>query len=104
MSDLTQAAWREKLEKDTEAVIIDVRTDEEVAEGMIPNAEQLDIFQSQVFMEKIQTLDASKNYYIYCRSGGRSAQACAIMNQLGIENAYNLMGGFTEWTGEVIEP
>jgi rhodanese-related sulfurtransferase len=26
------------------------------------------------------------------------------MNQLGFENAYNLIGGITEWEGEVIEP
>ena len=104
MADLTQSAWREQLDNDTEAVIIDVRTDEELAEGMIPNAEQIDIFQSQTFIEKIQALDASKNYYVYCRSGGRSAQACALMNQIGIKNAFNLSGGFMEWQGEVVKP
>tara|TARA_R110002012_G_scaffold17930_5_gene66688 strand:- start:2822 stop:3136 length:315 start_codon:yes stop_codon:yes gene_type:complete len=104
MSDLSQAAWREQLEKDTEAIIIDVRTDEEVAEGMIPKAEHIDIFQSHTFIGKVQAMDASKNYYVYCKSGGRSAQACAIMNQMGIENAFNLVGGFTDWTGEVAYP
>ncbi|EPR73916.1 Protein containing rhodanese-like domain protein [Winogradskyella psychrotolerans RS-3] len=38
---------------------------------------------------------------MYCKSGNRSGQACAIMNQLDIENAYNLIGGFSEWQGEV---
>lgn len=104
MSDLSQAAWREQLEKDTEAIIIDVRTDEEVAEGIIPKAEHIDIFQSQTFIGKVQAMDTSKNYYVYCKSGGRSAQACAIMNQMGIENAFNLVGGFTDWTGEVAYP
>lgn len=104
MADLTQNTWLEQLEKDNQAIIIDVRSDEEVAEGMIPNAMQMDIYQTQEFLGKLQELDKTKNYYVYCRSGGRSAQACAIMNQLGIENAYNLIGGFTDWTGEVTYP
>ncbi|NNC35688.1 MAG: rhodanese-like domain-containing protein, partial [Croceitalea sp.] len=41
---------------------------------------------------------------VYCRSGNRSGQACAIMKSIGIVNAFNLSGGFTEWEGEVAEP
>ena len=44
--------------------------------------------------------DESKSYYVYCRSGGRSQQACMLMNQMGIENTYNLKTGFSEWDGE----
>ena len=47
-------------------------------------------------------LDVSKSYYIYCRSGNRSNQACAVMQQLGFEKTYNLLGGFNEWEGEVV--
>jgi rhodanese-related sulfurtransferase len=45
-------------------------------------------------------LDPSKNYYVYCRSGARSAQACQLMNQMGISSAYNLLGGYMEWEGD----
>lgn len=100
MQDLTQNQWREKLEQDDNAYIMDVRTDMEVAEGMIPNATQLNIQDAGNFMQKAGSLDKSKNYYIYCRSGGRSAQACMIMNSLGFENTYNLQGGMMEWEGE----
>ena len=34
-----------------------------------------------------------KAYYIYCRSGARSAQACQLLDQLGVEATYNLQGG-----------
>jgi len=101
MADLTQEEWVEQLEKDNNKVILDVRTIEEVEEGYIPNSKNIDFYLGQGFLEEIEKLDKSKNYYVYCRSGNRSGQACALMNQLGFENAYNLMGGFNEWDGEV---
>lgn len=101
MEDLTQDEWVEQLENDGKAVILDVRTDAEVAEGMIPNAIHIDIYRGQDFVSEIEKLDKSKNYYVYCRSGNRSGQACKIMNQLGFENAYNLIGGMLQWEGDI---
>lgn len=97
MANLTQEEWKQQLDNDSNAVILDVRTDAEVAEGIIPNAVQIDIYKGQGFIYKLEELDKSKNYYVYCRSGNRSGQACAIMNQLGFNNAYNLVGGILEW-------
>lgn len=99
MADLSQQEWTSQLENDKNAVIIDVRTEEEVMAGCIPNAMHLDIFKSEAFVDAVNGLDIKKSYYLYCRSGGRSGQACAIMNQLGFENTYNLMGGFSNWKG-----
>lgn len=102
MQDLTQSQWTAQLAQDSDAIVLDVRTDEEVAEGMIPNAQQINIQDAGSFMQQAQELDKSKSYYIYCRSGGRSAQACMILNSLGFSNTYNLMGGMMEWQGEVV--
>jgi len=101
MTDLTQHDWTSKLNADENAVILDVRTPEEVAQGIIPNAIVIDIYKGQGFIDDIQKLDKTKTYYVYCKSGGRSGQACGVMNQLGFENAYNLIGGFTDWQGEI---
>jgi rhodanese-related sulfurtransferase len=101
MADLTQEEWTEQLEKDANGVILDVRTSDEVEEGSIPNSIQIDIYRGQEFVDELKKLDTSKNYYVYCRSGNRSGQACAIMNSMGFENAYNLMGGILEWEGEL---
>lgn len=101
MADLTQEEWTEQLSKDENASVIDVRTEDEVEEGLIPNAIHIDIYLGQEFIDQVEALDKSKNYYIYCRSGGRSAQACAILNQLGYSNTFNLLGGFCEWQGKV---
>jgi rhodanese-related sulfurtransferase len=102
--DLSQQEWTNQLEQDSNAVIIDVRTHEEWEEGIIPTAVLIDIYQGQGFIYKIDELDKSKNYYVYCKAGGRSAQACSIMNQLGFEKTYNLIGGFMQWSGEVVSP
>lgn len=103
VEDLSQEEWAEQLENDDNAVILDVRTDAEVAEGIIPNAIHIDIYKGQAFVNEVDALDKNKNYYVYCRSGNRSGQACQIMEELGFENAYNLEGGILEWTGDLVE-
>lgn len=100
MKDLNQHQWQEALAQDDNAVILDVRTPAEVAEGYIPNAQHLDIMNAGTFMEGANKLDKSKNYYVYCKAGGRSAQACMIMESIGFKHTNNLLGGFSEWTGE----
>ena len=100
--NLAQEVWVDQLKNDENAVILDVRTEDECNEGMIPDAINIDIYKGQGFIYLIEELDKSKNYYIYCKSGGRSGQACSIMSQLGFENTYNLLGGMMEWNGEVV--
>ncbi|WP_394758441.1 rhodanese-like domain-containing protein, partial [Flavobacterium sp.] len=55
----------------------------------------------QGFIYELEELDKSKNYYVYCKSGGRSGQACSIMRELGFETTYNLLGGMMEWDGPI---
>ncbi len=99
--DLQQNEWIEKISSDENAVILDVRTEDEWNEGIIPGAILNDIYKGQGFIYRLEELDKTKNYYVYCKAGGRSAQACSIMNQMGFENTYNLLGGFMNWEGEV---
>ena len=101
MSNLTQQQWTELLVEDKNAVILDVRSPEEFNSGKIPNSINIDIFKGQGFIYLIDELDKAKNFYVYCRSGARSRQACSVMNQMGIQNAYNLLGGIMEWRGDV---
>lgn len=102
MSDLSQEKWVNQLSKDANAVIVDVRTTEERTEGFVENSIHMDIYEPQDFMNSLERLDKSKNYYIYCRSGKRSGQACAVFNHNGIGNTYNLVGGMLEWNGELV--
>ena len=62
--------------------IIDVRTPAETSAGHLEGAELFDIYDS-AFMEQLETLDKSGNYYLYCRTGSRSGQAIEIMKEVG---------------------
>ena len=99
--DLSQEVWDAKQEATPNGIILDVRTQEEFEEGHIPKAQLLDIRKPQEFMNKINDLNADESYFVYCRSGSRSAQACQLMKQSGIQNCYNLLGGILEWQGAV---
>ncbi|SFJ52628.1 Rhodanese-related sulfurtransferase [Myroides guanonis] len=101
--NLAQEQWWQQYQDDSNAIILDVRTEEEVEESSIPNSINIDIYKGQGFLDEVSNLDKNKNYYIYCKSGGRSNQACLLMEQLGFENTYNLLGGITEWTGPINE-
>jgi rhodanese-related sulfurtransferase len=102
--DLSQEQWAEQLENDQNAVVLDVRTPEEWDEGVIPNAILADFYTGPDFLDTLKSLDKDKNYYVYCKAGGRSAQACSIMNQLGILHTFNLTGGMMQWRGEKVRP
>lgn len=81
-----------------DVVILDVRTDPEVAEGMIEGAIQID-YRGENFEEEVAKLDSSKTYVVYCRTGGRSAAASKIMTEeLGFKNVNNLLGGYSEYS------
>ncbi len=101
MSNLTQQQWSDRISSDKNALILDVRTDMEFSMGKIPNSINIDIYKGQGFIYKIDELDKSKSFYVYCRSGARSAQACNILKNIGIDKAYNLLGGIMEWQGKI---
>lgn len=78
-------------------VTLDVRTPGEFNEGHIEGAQLID-FQSGNFENEIATLDKSKTYAVYCRSGSRSGQAVKVMSDAGFTSVYNLNGGVIDWT------
>jgi rhodanese-related sulfurtransferase len=94
--NLSVQEFREKLESTTQAVILDVRTREEVEKGIIKNAIHIDFF-SKKFESEIKNLDKTKTYFVYCAGGGRSSETLEMMSDLGFTKVYQLTGGFTAW-------
>ncbi len=79
-----------------DVILIDVRTPEEIAEGKIKNALEID-YVANDFQSKILELDKTKNYVVYCRSGGRSGKAVEFMLSEGFESVKNVTGGMMEY-------
>ena len=74
--------------------LIDVRTPAEVMRGKIQGCEHIPL---HVIPLKYQDFDAHTQLIIYCRTGARSAQACAFMQSKGMDNVFNLRGGIVSW-------
>lgn len=102
--DISQEQWWSQLQEDKNAVILDVRTEDEFNRGIIPGAKNIDIHKGQGFIYEVEELDKTKNYYVYCQAGMRSAKACNVMNELGFDTTYNLVGGMSQWDGPVVSP
>jgi len=97
--NLDQKEWWSQFLNDEHGIIIDVRTEDEYESGKIPSALNIDIYKGQGFVYRVEELDKTKNFYVYCAAGVRSANACGVMQQLGFENVFNLVGGFSNWEG-----
>ncbi|MCB1297834.1 MAG: rhodanese-like domain-containing protein [Microthrixaceae bacterium] len=72
-----------------ETVIVDVRTPDEYADGHLEGAELLDLTGGD-FAAALPSLDPNAEYVVYCRSGNRSGQAVAMMEDAGFTNVTNL--------------
>lgn len=69
--------------------IIDVRTVEEFNEGHLQGAINIPV-ESPDFETKIQELEKTAHYYVYCRSGRRSEIAHQKMTELGFTKVGDL--------------
>lgn len=80
------------------AVLLDVRTEAEYAEGRIEGSINVPL----QTLEKIQEKVADKNVllYVHCRSGARSAKAVTLLKKMGYVNAIDIGGilGYSEET------
>ena len=84
------------VKNDTTAVILDVRTAEEFAEGHIAGALNIDVKDDAAFDNGVKALKRDKTYYVYCRSGRRSHKAAAKLQAAGF-SAIDMEGGITAW-------
>ena len=94
--NVSAATFKQLMEETPNAVLLDVRTPAEARSGSIKGAVNIDIM-SVDFQQKIAKLDKNKTYFVYCRSGNRSGQACKVMGDSGFEHVYNLSGGMMSW-------
>ena len=94
----------EKMSAKKKNMLVDVRTPEEVSEGQLAGAVNIN-FLGENFSSEIQKLNKNKTYLLYCRSGSRTRRAADQMQKAGFKKVYMLEGGITAWkeAGKPIE-
>jgi rhodanese-related sulfurtransferase len=81
-------------EVDDDAVIIDVREDDEWVAGHAPHAHHLPMMQVPARLEEIPR---DRDVVVVCRVGSRSAQVVAYLLHQGYDRVANLDGGMLAW-------
>lgn len=78
------------------ALVLDVREDAEYKAGHVLNAKLIPLGK---LGERIGELEKyrDKPVVVVCRSGARSANACALLGKQGFAEVYNLAGGMIAW-------
>ena len=82
--------------------LIDVRTPQETAGGIIPGAVLIPLDQLEARLDELPRDGAPT--LVYCAAGGRSAAACEFLTSQGFKNLMNLEGGFSSWAGPRAKP
>lgn len=77
--------------------ILDVREDEEVAQGKIAEAKHIPMGEVP---ERLEEIEKNSEHIIVCRSGNRSGRVAEFLQSQGYK-VKNMAGGMLEWKGEV---
>lgn len=77
-------------------IILDVRTPSEYNAGHIDGATNVN-YNASDFVEKLNKLDKTDVYLLYCASGNRSSRALSKMKELGFTKIYHLKKGYNGW-------
>ncbi len=96
---LDAVTFNQKMLSTDSAMVIDVRTPGEFAQGYINHAVNIN-YNSPNFSNDIDKLDKHKSYFVYCYSGGRSSKAASYMRSNGFIKVYELMNGMLAWNSK----
>lgn len=90
----------EEYRKTQGAVLLDVRTPGEYAEGHIENSVNLPVQEIDGAGERLPDKNAA--LFVYCHSGVRSAHAVRLLKKMGYANV-NDIGGILSYRGETVK-
>ena len=99
-TQIDQETAKLMMDLDDGHVVVDVRRQDEFAEGHIPGA--ICIPNESIIDKQPEELpDLNQIILIYCRSGRRSKEAAQKLFDIGYTNVFEF-GGIIDWTGEVV--
>ena len=95
-TDISIDEFREKFQsgESGDCQFIDVREDDEYAEGHIPGAINIPLSE---FPARIDEISEERSVVLVCNTGRRSSQAALFMAGMGYEDIYNLEDGTKGW-------
>ncbi len=88
---------QEALEANPQAVLIDVREQEEFDEANLKGK----LIPLSQLEQRWSEIPKEGPVYIHCRSGKRSRTAIELLKTKGYENCFNVTGGILAWLNEV---
>ena len=100
VKEITPLELKERLDSGDIITLVDVREHHEAEIADLPDYDQLRIPTGE-FQGRAAEVAADADVVVYCRSGGRSAWAAAILMQMGYDRELNLKGGVLGWRAEV---
>lgn len=98
MTEIDATTLARRLEEDPDGLrLLDIRSPQEMAQGMIPGGEPLPMH--LIPLQERDLIASDRPIVLYCRSGARSAQACMYLISRGAdpERIINLRGGIIDW-------
>ena len=99
MEEITATELKQRLDKGDDIQIIDVRENNEVATGRIPNSVHIRLAE---VLNRMDEIDPSRETVLHCKMGGRSARAIDVLQRSGFKGKLmNLKGGIVAWSNEV---
>src|SRR3954451_24301505 len=99
MEEITPAELKQRLDSGDDIQIVDVREDNEVALGRIPNAVHIPMGQ---VLSRMNEIDPNRETVVYCKMGGRSARVVDALQRSGFTGKLlNLKDGIIGWSNEV---
>lgn len=99
MEEITSTELKQRLDKGDDIQIIDVREDNEVAIGRIPNSVHIPLGQ---VLNRMDEIDPNRETVVHCKMGGRSARAIDALQRSGFKGKLvNLKEGIIGWAKEV---
>ena len=96
---ISAAEAKELMDSKNGYIILDVRTENEFAEGHIPGAILIPDYDIEECAEAMLP-DKKQLILVYCRSGRRSKNAAAKLAEMGYSNVKEF-GGIIDYTGEL---
>jgi rhodanese-related sulfurtransferase len=95
---ITVEELKDRRDRGATLALVDVREPHEYALADLPDSIKVPL---QTLPRSLEKVPRDREVVVYCRSGGRSANAVQFLQQMGYDKAVNLAGGVNAWAERI---